>query len=188
MTSTVYGQADAFAVAAYISGRRNDASWSGHDIKIVTPGGLPVKGYSGHSIEPHGSLAGAGDSNVVLIPPIFNDIEQTSADETGLVARLASFPRDSTLLASRCTGAFLLAEAGLLNGRRVTTNPAFSDFFAQRYRRPAGLGRAHHHHRRQHGDLRPRHHGVSQPGGSRSGLKLLNFAPQVIDGRIGEIE
>lgn len=134
MTSTVYGQADAFAVAAYISGRRNDASWSGHDIKIVTPGGLPVKGY-----KPHGSLAGAGDSNVVLILPIFNDIEQTLADETGLVARLASFPRDSTLLASRCTGAFLLAEAGLLNGRRVTTNPAFSDFFAQRYRRPAGL-------------------------------------------------
>jgi transcriptional regulator GlxA family with amidase domain len=133
MTSAVYGQANAFAIAAYISGRRNDASWSGHDIKIVTPGGLPVKGYSGHSIEPHGSLAGAGDSNVVLIPPIFNDIEQTLADETGLVARLASLPRDSTLLASRCTGAFLLAEAGLLNGRRVTTNPAFSDFFAPRY-------------------------------------------------------
>jgi transcriptional regulator GlxA family with amidase domain len=114
MTSAVYGQANAFAIAAYISGRRNDASWSGHDIKIVTPGGLPVKGYSGHSIEPHGSLAGAGDSNVVLIPPIFNDIERTLADETGLVARLASFPRDSRLLASRCTGAFLLAEAGLL--------------------------------------------------------------------------
>jgi transcriptional regulator GlxA family with amidase domain len=133
MTSAVYGQADAFAIAAYISGRRNDASWSGHDVKIVTPGGVPVKGYGGHSIEPHGSLAEAGDSHVVLIPPIFNDIEQTLADETSLVAWLASLPRGSTLLASSCTGAFLLAEAGLLTGRRVTTNPAFSDLFAQRY-------------------------------------------------------
>jgi transcriptional regulator GlxA family with amidase domain len=94
---------------------------------------VPVKGYGGHSIEPHGSLAEASDSNVVLIPPIFNDIEQTLADETGLVAWLASFPRGSTLLASSGTGAFLLAEAGLLTGRRVTTNPAFSDLFARRY-------------------------------------------------------
>jgi transcriptional regulator GlxA family with amidase domain len=133
MTSAVYGQADAFAIAAYISGRRNDASWSGQDVKIITPGGMAVKGYGGHSIEPHGSLAEASDSHVVLIPPIFNDIEQTLAAETSLVAWLASFPRGSTLLASSCTGAFLLAEAGLLNGRRVTTNPAFSDLFAQRY-------------------------------------------------------
>jgi hypothetical protein len=42
---------------------------------------MPVKGYGGHSIEPHGSLAEASDSNVVLIPPIFNDIEQTLADD-----------------------------------------------------------------------------------------------------------
>jgi transcriptional regulator GlxA family with amidase domain len=35
------------------------------------------------------------------------------------------------IAASSCTGAFLLAEAGILNGR-VTTNPAFSALFEQR--------------------------------------------------------
>jgi transcriptional regulator GlxA family with amidase domain len=133
MTSAVYGQADAFAIAAYIAGRRADQSWSGHDVRIATAGGLPVQGYGGHTIEPHCSLADAGDSNVVLIPPIFNDIEATLEQETALVAWLNSFPQRSTLLASTCTGAFLLAEAGILNGRRVTTNPAFSVLFEQRY-------------------------------------------------------
>jgi transcriptional regulator GlxA family with amidase domain len=133
MTSAVYGQADAFAIAAYISGRRADASWPGHDVRIATPEGRPVQGYGGHLIEAHCSIGEASDSNVVLVPPIFNDIEQTLAREVGIVAWLASFPPKSTLLASSCTGAFMLAEAGILDGRCVTTNPAFSALFEKRY-------------------------------------------------------
>jgi transcriptional regulator GlxA family with amidase domain len=133
MTSAVYGQADAFAMAAYIAGRRADASWSGHDVRIATPDGKLVQGYGGHRIAGHCTLDEARDSNVVLIPPIFNDIVQTLAREKYLVTWLASFPSRSTLLASACTGAFLLAEAGLLDGRRITTNPAFSALFERRY-------------------------------------------------------
>jgi len=133
MTSAVYGQADAFAIAAYISGRRGDASWSGHDVRIASPTGKPVPGYGGFAIEPHCALAQAGDSDVILVPPIFNDIEQTLKLETGLVAWLKSLAPNPALLASTCTGAFFLAEAGLLDGRRVTTNPAFSTLFEQRY-------------------------------------------------------
>ena len=86
MTSAVYGQADAFAIAAYIAGRRGDASWSGHDVQIATPDGAAVHGYGGHAIAPHCPLDAAADSDVVLIPPIFNDIEQTLSLERGLVA------------------------------------------------------------------------------------------------------
>jgi transcriptional regulator GlxA family with amidase domain len=135
MTSAVFGQADAFAIAAYISGRRGDSSWSNHEVRVGTHGGGPVRGYGGHLIEPDCSLMDARDSNVVLIPPIFNDIEQTLMQEAGLVAWLSSFSAGSALMASTCTGAFLLAEAGILDGRRVTTNPAFSGLFMQRYPR-----------------------------------------------------
>ena len=133
MTSAVYGQADAFAIAAHIAGRRGDASWSGHEVRIATADGEPVAGYGAHPIRPHCSLEQARDSDVVLIPPIFNDIEATLALESELIRWLKSLPTNPTLLASTCTGAFLLAEAGLLDGRRVTTNPAFSALFAQRY-------------------------------------------------------
>jgi transcriptional regulator GlxA family with amidase domain len=133
MTSAVYGQADAFAIAAYIAARRADPCWSRHDVRIATAGGGPVQGYGGHTIRPDCALTDADDSDVILIPPIFNDIEQTLAQETALVAWLASRPGRATLRASSCTGAFLLAEAGVLAGRRVTTNPAFSALFAKRY-------------------------------------------------------
>src|SRR5690348_2379607 len=133
MTSAVYGQADAFSIAAYIAARRADPCWSNHDVRIATPGGVPVQGYGGHTIRPDDALADASDSAVILIPPIFGDIEQTLAQETALVSWLATLPGRSTLLASSCTGAFFLAEAGRLAGRRVTTNPAFSALFAQRY-------------------------------------------------------
>jgi len=133
MTSAVFGQADAFAIAAYIAGRRGDASWSGHEVRIASLDGAPVAGYGGHLISPHCSLDQARDSDVVLVPPIFNDIEQTLAAETALVSWLKASSKTSALLASTCTGAFLLAEAGILDGRRVTTNPAFSALFAKRY-------------------------------------------------------
>jgi transcriptional regulator GlxA family with amidase domain len=133
MTSAVYGQTDAFAIAAYISARRADQSWSRHDVRIATPAGVPVRGYGGHTIRPDCALADASDSGVILVPPIFGDIDETLAQETTLVAWLASLPGRSTLRASSCTGAFLLAEAGVLAGRRVTTNPAFGALFTQRY-------------------------------------------------------
>jgi transcriptional regulator GlxA family with amidase domain len=92
-----------------------------------------VRGYGGHRIEPQCSLGDADGSDVVLIPPIFNDIEQTLALETGLVGWLAALGGNSALMASTCTGAFLLAEAGILDGRRVTTNPVFGPLFHKRY-------------------------------------------------------
>ena len=133
MTSAIYGQADAFAIAAYISGRRADQSWSGHDVRDRDAQRRSVQGYGGHAIRPDCALADANDSRVILIPPIFGDIEHTLAQESALIAWLASRPGRSTLRASSCTGAFLLAEAGILAGRRVTTNPAFSALFTQRY-------------------------------------------------------
>ena len=36
-----------------------------------------MQGYGGHTIRPDCALTDANDSDVILIPPIFNDIEQT---------------------------------------------------------------------------------------------------------------
>ncbi len=100
MTSAVYGQADAFAIAAYISGRR--PMQAGRTMTCGSPHPkAAVQGYGGHTIAPHCALAEASDSDVILIPPIFSDIEADAG--AGGRPRLAGsdhFRTQSTLLAS----------------------------------------------------------------------------------------
>jgi transcriptional regulator GlxA family with amidase domain len=81
MTSAVFGQVDAFAIAAAIAAQSNLVTWSGHDVRLATPDGEPVRGSAQHRIEPQCGLVEADDSDVVLIPPIFGDIEQTLAQQ-----------------------------------------------------------------------------------------------------------
>lgn len=133
MTSAVYGLLDAFTVAATVASRTDPSSWTNHHIRLATSHGQPVRGFGGFRIEPHCSLEEASDGDVVLTPAILGDIEETLAREGDLVAWLSSLQPNPMLVASTCTGAFLLAEAGLLNGRRITTNPLYRALFEARY-------------------------------------------------------
>jgi transcriptional regulator GlxA family with amidase domain len=133
MTSAVYGLLDAFALAARLSTRTDPSRWASHHVRLATLNGKPVSGFGGFRIEPHCSLEEANASDVVLVPAILGDIEKALERESGLVAWLSGLKSQPMLMASACTGAFLLAEAGLLNGRRVTTNPFYRSLFEARY-------------------------------------------------------
>jgi transcriptional regulator GlxA family with amidase domain len=133
MTSAVYGMLDAFNLAARLAHSGDACPWNTHDVCLVTESGRPVRGHGGYRIEAQGSLADACNSDVVLVTAIMGDIETVLGREQRLIAWLSARRPSPTLLASTCTGAFLLAEAGLLEGRRVTTNPRFRDLFQSRY-------------------------------------------------------
>jgi transcriptional regulator GlxA family with amidase domain len=133
MTSAVYGLLDAFALAARLSARLSTSRWTDHHIRLATLHGRPVHGFGGFRIEPHCSLEEADQSDVVVVPAILGDIEEALVRERPLVEWLARLRPRCVLLASACTGAFLLAEAGLLDGRRVTTNPLYRPLFQARY-------------------------------------------------------
>ena len=72
-------------------------------------------------------------ADIVVVPTIGAPIAGVLAQNTGLVDWLARQQTSPRLLASNCTGAFLLAEAGLLDGREATTHWGFSNQFRQRY-------------------------------------------------------
>jgi transcriptional regulator GlxA family with amidase domain len=134
MTSAVFGLLDAFNIAGLLSGS-SAKSWSSHQIKLVTRSGEVVFGAGGHPIRGQVSLEAARDSDVIVVPPIMGDVGATIRSEGALIAWLSEMKPNPTLIASACTGALLLAEAGLLNERVATTNPRLQNLFERRYPR-----------------------------------------------------
>ena len=71
---------------------------------------------------------------LIIIPAMrYDKIDEVISRETRLVEWLKQQRRRGSDLASICIGAFLLAETGLLNGKKATTNWLFADRFRQRY-------------------------------------------------------
>lgn len=88
-----------------------------------------VAGSSGISLrcEPLEDASAAVD--IVVVPPMIHDPAGVIAANGGLVRWLRDYATRGGVTASVCAGAFFLAEAGLLSGRRATTNPHFAAAF-----------------------------------------------------------
>ena len=91
-------------------------------IRTASLGGTPVRTSSGLRLTPDESLPEHDIGPDVLLVP---GGEGTRPADPDLVAWLRAHGPSATKLVSVCTGAFLLAEAGLLDRRRVTTHWAY---------------------------------------------------------------
>jgi transcriptional regulator GlxA family with amidase domain len=91
----------------------------GYAITTASLGGGPVRTTSGLGLLPDADLAAVSDPPDLLIVPGGAGARGRDPD---LVGWLRGHARAAARLASVCTGAFLLAEAGLLAGRTVTTH------------------------------------------------------------------
>jgi transcriptional regulator GlxA family with amidase domain len=100
-------------------------------LTIATMGGATVRASSGMKIEPDADLATLDPREVDTLL-VAGGIGRKVLEDSELVAalpRLAGARR----IGSVCGGAFLLAAAGLLDGRRVTTHWAGCEDLARRY-------------------------------------------------------
>ncbi|MCL6673047.1 GlxA family transcriptional regulator [Streptomyces panaciradicis] len=87
-------------------------------IRTVTADGGPVRTSSGLTLVPDHSFADAPAAHTLLVP----GGEGTRRPDPGLVDWLREQGPRAVRLVSVCSGALLLAEAGLLDGRRVTSH------------------------------------------------------------------
>ena len=102
--------------------------------RLLSLDGAPYDDPNGRRITPEGSLGDAQTPGLVIVPELHLD---PAADLPDAVAPIIDWIRHAhehgALTTSVCSGALLLAEAGLLNGIEATTHWAYSSVFSQRY-------------------------------------------------------
>lgn len=102
------------------------------EVEVVTTDGLPVCCNNGVLIQPHSSMFDVEKTDVIIVSSIPR-IEQTLKGEGGAVNWLKAHYENGACLAAIDSGAFLLAETGLLDGKEATTNRESCAAFRRRY-------------------------------------------------------
>ena len=85
---------------------------------LLTIDGLPEKASNGLEITPHDSLENAGDLSVLFVCGGADIADAWSKQLQFSLRRIAK--RNNIVLGALCTGSYLLARAGLLDGYRCT--------------------------------------------------------------------
>lgn len=111
-----------------------EAGWQPH--LFSTHGGRVALGES-LSLETKRLPADLGAYDVIILPGFFAEsvehiAERLHASWRSVIDRLRALP-DTVPVAASCYGTFVLAEAGLLDGRAATTTWWFADAFRARY-------------------------------------------------------
>ncbi len=99
-------------------------------VVTASPGGRPVRTSSGLGLVPDVALEDAPEPATVLVPGGPGTRDARSDDVAAWLAARRGHPSRTV---SVCSGAFLLAAAGHLDGRRATTHWSLTDVLARRY-------------------------------------------------------
>lgn len=102
-------------------------------IKTVALSHDIIRTTAGLTIVPDALYEDINHADLVLIPSIWRNPLRTISDQPRLLDWLRRLHNNGTQLCAVSTGAFLLAEAGLLDQRPATTHWFYLDLFEQRY-------------------------------------------------------
>jgi len=125
-TLDVVGPAEVFATADKLCGGGE------YEVEIAASGDGALVTGSGLRLLPHRALASVRGPIDTLLVAGGTGVEAALGDDR-LVRWITSAAPRARRVASVCTGSFLLAEAGLLDGRRATTHWASCDALARRH-------------------------------------------------------
>jgi transcriptional regulator GlxA family with amidase domain len=122
----VTGPAEVLSAAAQAS-RGGEPAYA---VEVVGPGGAPIPTGSGYALVPARALEDVRGPLDTLLVAGGAGARHASDD---VVARVAALAARARRIASVCTGAYVLAGAGLLDGRRATTHWEYCDDLQRRH-------------------------------------------------------
>jgi len=134
--SGVIGPLDLLHTANAVAARLTPGSAPPFATQVLSPDGAPVRAANGYRLAVDGAL-GDARAEIVIVPGIAliepRDLQAALARLEPVSHWLAARHREGAWLAAACSGPFLLAQAGLLDGRDATTTTWFAELFERRY-------------------------------------------------------
>lgn len=93
-----------------------------------------VSYYDGlFSVKPHRHISSIGRTNLVIIPSLNHNYEKAIEGNQVLTNWITKQYQQGAQIASMCTGAFLLAATGLLDGKSCSTHWVVADNFRNKF-------------------------------------------------------
>lgn len=113
------GPFEVFCTASRIKPRRFPSSARPFEVFTIADSMRLVKARGGLMVHPSATITDHPKLDVLIVP---GGVHNTEMNREDIIAWIAKTAAKTELTASVCTGAFLLAKAGLLNGKTVTTH------------------------------------------------------------------
>jgi transcriptional regulator GlxA family with amidase domain len=122
-------------VGAYKIFTRANAYWKGigkNELFTIQLAGLSenVEFYEGlFTVKPHTNISAIEKTNLIIIPSLNHNYQNAVKGNKALIDWIEKQYKNGAEVASICTGAFMLASSGLLDGKSCSTHWAAADNF-----------------------------------------------------------
>lgn len=103
------------------------------EVELISPRGKIVSTSGGFEVRCDREISELSETDILLIPALEFDIEEKLEKNHSLIAEIKRLYDQGAELGSMCTGAFLLASTGLLDGKAATTHWAGAELFKQMF-------------------------------------------------------
>ena len=107
---------------ALLTGQAGDRATRVFDVRLAGLDSGAVSCRDGISLHPSVAAADIAAPDLVVVPGLDDDLAPSFAQNRGWVPWLTKWHAAGARIAGSCTGAFLVADAGLLDGRPATTH------------------------------------------------------------------
>ena len=133
MATTLLGPMDILNQAGRLWNRLNHSPQTPcFDVKIVSADGQPIQCINRVLVQPHCGIENIDRTDLIVIASA-TYIREILQRGPGLIPWIRRQYDQGAHVASICTGVFLLAETGLLDGKSATLHWGFAELFRRKY-------------------------------------------------------
>jgi transcriptional regulator GlxA family with amidase domain len=134
IASAIAGSIDALSVASlWWLYMKNDEGGPLFETEVVTIDGQSVTAQGGLTLTPSRAIHEIEKTDLILLPAFLPPFDIENPRIKKIIEWIKHNHENGNQIACTCTGTFLLAETGLLDGCVATTNWQFAEIFKRKY-------------------------------------------------------